>query len=83
MLLFQVYIDLNPDSFAIGMEKADARFVALCFILGVTSWSSLCRLIRAETLKISQLGNFRPDYCVSSQSSSEPSLTPSNNGVER
>jgi peptide/nickel transport system permease protein len=56
VLLFQVYIDLNPDFFTIGMEKADARFIALCFILGVTSWSSLCRLIRAETLKISQLG---------------------------
>ncbi|MFK7974985.1 MAG: ABC transporter permease [Halioglobus sp.] len=55
VLLFQVYIDLNPDFFSIGMEKADARFVALCFILGVTSWSSLCRLIRAETLKVSQL----------------------------
>jgi peptide/nickel transport system permease protein len=55
VLLFQVYIDLNPNSFAIGLEKADARFIALCFILGVTSWSSLCRLIRAETLKISQL----------------------------
>ena len=56
VLLFQVYIDLNPDFFSIGMEKADARFFALCFILGVTSWSTLCRLIRAETLKISQLG---------------------------
>jgi len=55
VLLFQVYIDLNPDAFEVGLEKADARFVALCFILGVTSWSSLCRLIRAETLKISQL----------------------------
>ena len=56
VLLFQVYIDLNPDFFSIGMEKADAKFIALCFILGVTSWSTLCRLIRAETLKISQLG---------------------------
>ena len=56
VLLFQVYIDLNPDIFEVGMEKADANFVALCFILGVTSWSTLCRLIRAETLKISQLG---------------------------
>jgi peptide/nickel transport system permease protein len=56
VLLFQVYIDLHPDYFSIGLEKADARFIALCFILGVTSWSSLCRLIRAETLKISQLG---------------------------
>ncbi len=56
VLLFQVYIDLHPDFFAVGLQKADARFIALCFILGVTSWSSLCRLIRAETLKISQLG---------------------------
>ncbi|MEM0954818.1 MAG: ABC transporter permease [Pseudomonadota bacterium] len=55
VLLFQVYIDLNPDMFEVGLEKADAKFVALCFILGVTSWSTLCRLIRAETLKISQL----------------------------
>ncbi len=55
VLLFQVYIDLHPDFFSTGMEKADARFIALCFILGVTSWSSLCRLIRGETLKISQL----------------------------
>jgi peptide/nickel transport system permease protein len=56
VLLFQVYIDLNPNFFEVGLEKADARFVGLCFILGVTSWSTLCRLIRAETLKISQLG---------------------------
>ena len=56
VLLFQVYIDLHPDAFATGLEKADAKFLALCFILGVTSWSTLCRLIRAETLKISQLG---------------------------
>ena len=55
VLLFQVYIDLNPDAFEVGLEKADAKFVALAFILGVTSWSTLCRLIRAETLKISQL----------------------------
>ena len=55
VLLFQVYIDLNPDFFEVGLEKADAKFVALCFILGVTSWSTLCRLIRAETLKISHV----------------------------
>ena len=55
VLLFQVYIDLNPGLFEVGLEKADAKFVALCFILGVTSWATLCRLMRAETLKISQL----------------------------
>ena len=55
VLLFQIWIDLNPDFFATGLEKGDARFIGLCFILGVTSWATLCRLLRAETLKISQL----------------------------
>lgn len=55
VLLFQVWINNNPDFFAVGLEKADAKFLALCFILGITSWTSLCRLLRAETLKISQL----------------------------
>lgn len=54
-LLFQIWIDLNPDYFATGLEKGDAKFIGLCFILGVTSWATLCRLLRAETLKISQL----------------------------
>ena len=55
VLLFQIWIDLNPDYFATGLEKGDAKFIGLCFILGVTSWATLCRLLRAETLKISQL----------------------------
>ena len=55
VLLFQVWINNNPDFFEIALEKGDAKFLALCFILGITSWASLCRLLRAETLKISQL----------------------------
>ncbi|CAM3417357.1 ABC transporter permease [Parendozoicomonas haliclonae] len=55
ILQFQVFIDLNPGFFEVGLEKADARFLGLCFILGITSWAGLCRLLRAETLKISQL----------------------------
>lgn len=55
VLLFQVWINNNPDFFEVGLEKADAKFLALCFILGITSWTGLCRLLRAETLKISQL----------------------------
>ncbi len=55
VLLFQVWINNNPQVFTVGLEKADAKFLALCFILGITSWTSLCRLLRAETLKISQL----------------------------
>ncbi len=55
ILQFQVFIDLNPAFFEVGLEKADARFLGLCLILGITSWASLCRLLRAETFKISQL----------------------------
>ena len=55
VLLFQVWIDLNPEHFGTSLEKGDARFIALCFILGITSWATLCRLLRAETLKLSQL----------------------------
>jgi peptide/nickel transport system permease protein len=34
-----------------GLEvRADMRL--LCIILGITSWTSLCRLLRGETLKL-------------------------------
>lgn len=32
--------------------SADQRLVYLCLILGITSWTGLCRLIRAEVLKL-------------------------------
>lgn len=55
VLLIDVYIELHPESFSIGAVRADFKFLALCFILGMTSWTGLCRLLRAETLKVSQL----------------------------
>ena len=36
-------------------QSADARLLALCAILGVTSWTSLCRILRAETLKLREV----------------------------
>ncbi len=38
-----------------SLEHADRKFLYLCFILGITSWTNLCRLIRAETLKVREL----------------------------
>merc|ERR1711879_819885 len=55
VLLIDVYIETNADDFQLVAERADFRFLALCFILGMTSWTSLCRLLRAETLKVGQL----------------------------
>lgn len=55
VLMMQVVIDTHPDWFATAAQRADARLLALCLILGVTSWTGLCRLLRAETLKLREL----------------------------
>jgi peptide/nickel transport system permease protein len=55
VLMMQVVIDSNPEWFATAAERADMRLLALCFILGITSWTGLCRLLRGETLKLREL----------------------------
>ena len=55
VLMIQVIIDTHPQWFATAAERADMRLLALCFILGLTSWTSLCRLLRGETLKLREL----------------------------
>lgn len=52
VLSMQTYITNHPEQFSTLEENADARLLALCFILGVTSWTSLCRLLRAEAMKL-------------------------------
>jgi peptide/nickel transport system permease protein len=55
VLMMQVVIDTNPQWFSTSAERADLRLLALCFILGITSWTGLCRLLRGETLKLREL----------------------------
>ncbi len=55
VLMMQVIIDTHPEWFATSAERADARLLALCAILGVTSWTGLCRLLRGETLKLREM----------------------------
>jgi peptide/nickel transport system permease protein len=55
VLMMQVIIDTHPQWFATAAERADLRLLALCFILGMTSWTGLCRLLRGETLKLREL----------------------------
>lgn len=55
VLVLDFYIEANADAFELMAQRADFKFLTLCFILGVTSWTGLCRLLRAETLKVSQL----------------------------
>jgi len=55
ILSLQVYMANNPEMFETVTERADLRLLFLCMILGITSWTGLCRLLRGETFKISQL----------------------------
>ncbi len=55
VLMMQVFIDTHPDLFETGAERADVRLFMLCVILGLTGWATLCRLLRAETMKLAQL----------------------------
>lgn len=62
ILMMQVFIDTHPDWFSSAAERADARLLALCVIMGITSWTGLCRLLRGETLKLREL-----DYVQAAQ----------------
>jgi peptide/nickel transport system permease protein len=50
MLIFQVGLTARETILA-----ADERLVYLCVIMGITSWTGLCRLIRAEVLKLREI----------------------------
>ena len=55
VLMMQVYMDNHPELFETMAERADLRLLFLCLILGITSWTGLCRLLRGETLKLREL----------------------------
>lgn len=55
MLVMQAYMGRHEDEFASLALRADFRLLWLCLILGLTSWTGLCRLLRAETLKLREL----------------------------
>ena len=55
VLMMQVYIETHPDMFDTVASRADLRLLFLCIILGITSWTSLCRLLRGEAMKLREL----------------------------
>lgn len=52
VLSIQVMIDNHPEWFATAVERGDVRLLALCIILGMTSWTGIARLLRGEALKM-------------------------------
>jgi peptide/nickel transport system permease protein len=69
VLMMQVTIDTHPQWFDNSASRADLRLVSLCLILGVTSWTGLCRLLRGETLKLREL-----EYIQAAQAFGVPTL---------
>ena len=55
VLLLQVYMDRNADAFNTTLERNDLKLLFLCMILGITSWTGLCRLLRGEALKLREM----------------------------
>ena len=55
ILSLQVYMANHPEQFDNVAARADTRLLFLCLILGVTSWTGLCRLLRGETLKLREV----------------------------
>ena len=55
ILVIQVYMANHAEDFASLVQRADIRLLFLCLILGVTSWTGLCRLLRGESLKLREV----------------------------
>lgn len=62
VLMLQVYMANHAEQFDNLTVRADIRLLFLCIILGVTSWTGLCRLLRGETLKLREV-----DYIQAAQ----------------
>ncbi|MGQ0656765.1 MAG: ABC transporter permease [Chromatiales bacterium] len=52
VLMLQVYMANHADEFKSIEQRSDLRLLFLCIILGVMSWTGLCRLLRGEALKL-------------------------------
>jgi peptide/nickel transport system permease protein len=55
VLMVHVYIETRPELFPTITQRQDMRLLFLCLILGITSWTGLCRLLRGEALKMREL----------------------------
>ena len=55
ILMVQVYMANHEQEFTSVVRRADMRLLFLCMILGITSWTGLCRMLRAETLKLREM----------------------------
>ncbi len=64
VLMVQVYMANHENDFTSLIVRADMRLLFLCLILGMTSWTGLCRLLRAETLKLREMEYVQASYSL-------------------
>ncbi|MFZ2726260.1 MAG: ABC transporter permease [Methylococcaceae bacterium] len=64
ILMVQVYMANHEQNFTSILVRSDTRLLFLCLILGVTSWTGLCRLLRAETLKLREMDYVQAAYAL-------------------
>lgn len=64
VLMVQVYMANHESDFTSLTVRADVRLLFLCLILGMTSWTGLCRLLRAETLKLREMEYVQAAYSL-------------------
>lgn len=55
MLLAQIYLAQHAELFASEQERADVRLLLVCLVLGLTGWTGLARILRAESLKLREM----------------------------
>ena len=55
VLSINLYLDQNLSEVVTLQQRADLRLLTLTGILGLTGWIGLCRLLRAESLKLREL----------------------------
>ncbi|MGH8596071.1 MAG: ABC transporter permease [Gammaproteobacteria bacterium] len=51
-LTLDLYWDQHLGKLVAAGERADLRLLGICVVLGLSGWTSLCRLLRAEVLKL-------------------------------
>ena len=55
ILIVNVFIESHPERYTDVNQQANAKLLFLCIILGITSWTTLCRLLRGESLKLREV----------------------------
>ena len=55
VLVLDIFISSHGNLFLGSSDRADFKLLGLCLILGVTGWTPLARLLRAETFKLKNM----------------------------